>query len=65
MQLTSDYVGTLLKEYRKEITWPISEIRIQMVGREAGSDGDHLFFHVLNHEGKKAISEGVITRQAS
>jgi acyl dehydratase len=42
-----------------------SEIRIQLAGREAGSGGNHLFFHVLNHEGKKAISEGVITLQAS
>lgn len=42
-----------------------SEIRIRLAGHEAGSGGDHLFFHVLNHEGKKAISEGIITLQAS
>jgi acyl dehydratase len=42
-----------------------SEIRIQLAGRETGRGGDHLFFHVLNQEGKKAISEGVITLQAS
>jgi acyl dehydratase len=43
---------------------PGSEIRIQLAGREAGREGDHLFFQVLNQEGKKAISEGVITLQA-
>ena len=43
---------------------PGSEIRIQVAGRQAGREGDHLFFQVLNQEGKKAISEGVITLQA-
>ena len=43
---------------------PGSEIRIQLAGRKAGREGDHLFFQVLNQNGKKAISEGVITLQA-
>jgi len=42
-----------------------SEIRIRLAGRESSKGEDHLFFHVLNQEGKKAISEGVITLQAS
>jgi acyl dehydratase len=44
---------------------PGTKIRIQLTGREAGGTGGQLFFHVLNHEEKKAISEGVITLQSS
>jgi acyl dehydratase len=44
---------------------PGTTIRIQLAGREAGGTEYHLFFQVLNHEGKKAISEGVITLQFS
>jgi acyl dehydratase len=44
---------------------PGTEIRIQLIGREAGPEGDHLFFQVLNQEGKKAVSDGVITLQAA
>jgi hypothetical protein len=35
-----------------------------IAGREASREGDHLFFQVLNQEGKKAISDGIITLQA-
>jgi len=40
---------------------PGSEIRVQLEGRETDSDGDHYFFQVMNSEGKKAVSDGVIT----
>lgn len=43
---------------------PGTEIRIRLSGRKSDESGDHLFFHVLNSDGKKAISEGVITFQS-
>jgi acyl dehydratase len=44
---------------------PGSEIRIRLAGRESSKGEDHLFFHVLNQEGKKAVSEGIITLKVS
>lgn len=39
---------------------PGTEIRVQLTGRKTDGEGDHLFFQVLNQEGKKAVSDGVI-----
>jgi acyl dehydratase len=44
---------------------PGTEIRILLECRLADKEGNHLFFHVLNSEGKKAISEGILTWQVS
>jgi acyl dehydratase len=44
---------------------PGTEIRIQFERRLVNDGGNHLFFHVLNSAGKKAISEGIITSQGS
>lgn len=40
---------------------PASEIRVQHVGRQSEGDQLHLFFTILNADGKKAVSEGVVT----
>lgn len=40
---------------------PGSEIRVQLFGRQSDGDQTHLFFTVLNADGKKAVSNGVVT----
>ena len=40
---------------------PDSEIRVQHVGRESEGNQLHLFFTILNADGKKAVSNGVVT----
>ena len=40
---------------------PGSEIRVQLFGRLVDVDQTHLFFTVLNAEGKRAVSDGVVT----
>ena len=40
---------------------PDSEIRVQYVGREFEGNQLHLFFTILNADGKKAVSDGVVT----
>ncbi len=43
---------------------PGSEIRVQFSGKQSDGDQNHLFFTVLNAEGKKAVSDGVVTLSA-
>jgi len=43
---------------------PDSEIRVQFFGRRSDGDQKHLFFTVLNADGKKAVSDGVVTLSA-
>jgi acyl dehydratase len=43
---------------------PGSEIRVQFLGRRSDGDQEHLFFTVLNADGKKAVSDGVVTLSA-
>ena len=40
---------------------PPGNIRVQLTGRKLEDKGDHLFFNILNKDGKKAISDGVVT----
>lgn len=40
---------------------PDSEIRVQHVGRQFEGDQLHLFFTILNADGKNAVSNGVVT----
>jgi acyl dehydratase len=40
---------------------PGSEIRVQFFGRQPDGDQTHLFFTVLSADGKKAVSDGVVT----
>jgi acyl dehydratase len=40
---------------------PGSEIRVQLFGRQSDGDHKHLFFTILNDNGKKAVSDGVVT----
>ncbi len=40
---------------------PGSEIRVQLFGRQSDGDQTHLFFTVLNADGKRAVSNGVVT----
>jgi hypothetical protein len=39
---------------------PDSFIRIQLTGRSSRGDLEELYFRVLNHEGKEAVSEGLL-----
>jgi len=53
---------TFLKSLHCRFTgmvFPGSTIRLQITGKEKGDAGSLVFFHVLNEEGKKAISEGI------
>jgi acyl dehydratase len=43
---------------------PGSEIRVQFFGQSCNGDQVHLFFTVLNADGKKAVSDGVVTLSA-
>ncbi len=43
---------------------PGSEIRVQFSGQRSDGDQNHLFFTVLNADGKKAVSDGVVTLSA-
>jgi len=40
---------------------PGSEIRVQLFGRQSDGDHTHLFFTILNADGKRAVSNGVVT----
>jgi len=40
---------------------PGSEIRVQLFGRQSDGDHTHLFFTILNTDGKRAVSDGVVT----
>lgn len=40
---------------------PGRDIRVQFLGRQSEGDADHLFFEILNAEGKKAVSDGIVT----
>jgi acyl dehydratase len=39
---------------------PGTDIKVCMTGKEKSADGTDLFFHVLNADGKRAISDGLI-----
>jgi len=40
---------------------PGREIRVQLFGRQSDGDHTHLFFTVLNADGKRVVSDGVVT----
>ncbi|MDQ5986150.1 MAG: hypothetical protein CSYNP_01869 [Syntrophus sp. SKADARSKE-3] len=40
---------------------PPGDIRVQLLGRKQENIGKNLFFTILNKDGKKAISDGVVT----
>ena len=65
-ELTNREAGgdpALLKSLHCRFTgmiFPGSAIHLQVTGVEKRDAGSLIFFHVLNHEGKKAISDGVV-----
>jgi acyl dehydratase len=46
--------------YFRGMVTPDSFIRIQLTGRSSRGDLEELYFRVLNHEGKEAVSEGLL-----
>jgi hypothetical protein len=44
-----------------EVVIPGSEICVQLLGRQFDSVQRYLFFTILNADGKRAISDGVLT----